>query len=134
MQLSQLMNPALSQQQAIGVFTFHKLKLKNFRPQAIESVTKKRLVYPSYLQISFYAEHLESFVSSFEHSLEHKAGVYYGMEWQENELPQLFTVTNTTELIADKRLILLIWLTNEQSDQEVIGQVNIKMSEAIVPG
>jgi hypothetical protein len=34
----------------------------------------------------------------------------------------------------DKRLILLIWLTNEQSDQEVIGQVNIKMSEALAPG
>jgi hypothetical protein len=35
------------------------------------------------------------------------------MEWQENELPQVFTVTNSTELIVDKRLILLIWLTNE---------------------
>ena len=56
------------------------------------------------------------------------------MEWQENELPQVFTVTNSTDLIVDKRLILLIWLTNEQSDQEVIGQVNIKMSEAIVSG
>ena len=73
-------------------------------------------------------------MSSFEHSLDHKAGVYHDMEWQENELPQVFTVTNSTDLIADKRLILLIWLTNEQSDQEVIGQVNIKMSEAIVSG
>lgn len=49
LQLSQLMNPSLSQYQATGVFTFHKLKLKGFKPQSIENITKKRLVYPSHL-------------------------------------------------------------------------------------
>ena len=73
-------------------------------------------------------------MSSFEQSLDNKAKVYEDKEWLENELPQVFTVTNSTDLIRDKRLILLIWLTNEQSDQEVIGQVNIKMSEALSPG
>ena len=73
-------------------------------------------------------------MSSFEQSLDNKAKVYEDKEWLENELPQVFTVTNSTDLIMDKRLILLIWLTNEQSDQEVIGQVNIKMSEALAPG
>jgi hypothetical protein len=37
-------------------------------------------------------------------------------------------------LLEDKRLILLIWLTNEYSNQEVIGQVNIKLSEAVQLG
>ncbi len=31
-------------------------------------------------------------------------------------------------------MILLIWLTNEQSDQEVIGQVNLKMSDILENG
>jgi len=52
-------------------------------------------------------------VSSFEHSLDNKAKVYEDKEWLENELPHVFTVTNSTDLILDKRLILLIWLTNE---------------------
>jgi len=53
----------------------------------IEQNTKKRLVFPSHLQISFYGDHLESFVSSFEHSLENKAKVYEDKEWDEKELP-----------------------------------------------
>jgi hypothetical protein len=32
--------------------------------------------------------------------------------------------------MMEKRLVILLWLTNEESDQEVIGQVNIKMRDA----
>jgi hypothetical protein len=32
--------------------------------------------------------------------------------------------------MMDKRLVILLWLTNEESDQEVIGQINIKMRDA----
>jgi hypothetical protein len=121
-----------SRSQGVGVFTFKSLKLRGLKPNLIEQVTKKRLVFPSHLQISFYGDHLEAWVSSFEHTLDYKSRLYEDHTWLENELPQLFTVTNSLDLIADKRIILLIWLTNEQSDQEVIGQVNIKMSEAII--
>ena len=42
----------------------------------------------------------------------------------------MFSATNSISMMMDKRLVILLWLTNEESDQEVIGQVNIKMSEA----
>jgi len=36
--------------------------------------------------------------------------------------------------MQEKRLVVLLWLTNEYSNQEVIGQVNIKMSDALKAG
>jgi hypothetical protein len=34
----------------------------------------------------------------------------------------------------DRRLIVVVWLTNEQSNQEVIGEVNLKMGEVLSLG
>lgn len=44
--------------------------------QALEIYLKKRLVYPSHLQVSFYADHLENFVSSNEISIPNKASFH----------------------------------------------------------
>ena len=80
--------------------------------------------------MSFYADHLENFVSSNEISVPNKASFHTQLEWREKDLPQVFSATNSISLMMDKRLIILLWLTNEESDQEVIGQVNIKMRDA----
>lgn len=87
------------------------------------------MIFPSHLQLSFYADHLESFVSSFEHSLQVRS--QQSITWSQQEIPQVFTAANSLDMISDKRLIILLWLTNDQSDQEVIGQVNVKMSECL---
>ena len=42
----------------------------------------------------------------------------------------MFSAVNSIPLMMEKRLVILLWLTNEESDQEVIGQVNIKMRDA----
>lgn len=133
LQMPDLINPALGQKHGVGVFTFNKLRITNLNLREIEGYTKKHLVFPSHLQLSFYADHLESFVSSFEHTLQSRS--QQTLEWKGAELPQVFTAANSIPLIADKRLVILLWLTNEQqSDQEVIGQVNVKMSEALDGG
>jgi hypothetical protein len=55
--------------------------------QTLEMYLKKRLVYPSHLQVSFYADHLENFVSSNEISIPNKASFHTQLEWRENDLP-----------------------------------------------
>lgn len=57
--------------------------------------------------------------------------MYDVQSWEAADLPRLFSAANSIGLLQDKRLIVLLWLTNEQSNQEVIGQVNLKMSEVL---
>jgi hypothetical protein len=87
----------------------------------IETYTKKKLIFPSHLQLSFYADHLEAFASSNELTLGNKACVYTRQEWEAGDLPRLFSAANSIPLLQDKRLVIVLWLTNEQSNQEVIG-------------
>lgn len=88
---------------------------------------KKKLVYPSHFQLSFYADFLESFVSSSEQTVQNVARLYNEISWQKGDLPSVYTPINDMELVSDKRIILLLWITNENSNQEVIGLVNLKL-------
>ncbi len=54
---------------------------KNLTDQVLESYLKKRLVFPSHLQVSFYAEHLETFVYGNEISLTNKASFNTPLEF-----------------------------------------------------
>lgn len=79
------------------------------------------------MQFSFYADYLETFASSSEQRLDHVAKFYETLEWSSAELPTLYTPVNDIEIMREKRLIVLLWLSNEASDQEVIGYVNLKL-------
>lgn len=113
------------------MITFKKISLRGLKQSTIEAYTKKKFVYPSHLQLSFYADHLESFTSSSELSLHNKAVFYTDLEWEAADLPRCYTAVNHQTLMQEQRLVVLLWLTNEYTNQEVIGQVNIKMDEIV---
>lgn len=74
---------------------------------------KRKLVFPSHLQLSFYADYLETFASSSEFSLDNVARLYSDIDWNHSELPTLYTPINDIDLIQDKRLTIIIWITND---------------------
>jgi hypothetical protein len=78
-------------------------------------------MFPSHLQISFYADYLEAFASSSEQTMFNSAQFYENIKWEKAELPACFTAINQLELIKEKRLVILIWLASEGYNQEVIG-------------
>lgn len=125
------MSPQQGLSQGVGVINFKKIVLRGLKQSEIEAYTKKKFVYPSHLQLSFYADHLETFTSSSELSLRNKAVFYTDLEWEAADLPRCYTAVNHQTLMQEQRLVVLLWLTNEYTNQEVIGQVNIKMDEIV---
>ena len=55
------------------------------------------------------------------------AKLYSDLVWQEKDIPRCFTPVNEPSFIKSRRLVILIWVTNEVSAQEVTGQVNLKL-------
>ena len=125
------MNPLLTKQQGMGILTLESMVINGLKQINIETYTKKKFVYPSHMQLSFYADHLETFTSSSELSLNNKADFYTPREWTEKDLPKCYTAVNNLQLMLDKRITVILWLTNEYSNQEVIGQVTLKMNEIL---
>ena len=85
----------------MGIITFKKLTLRGLKQSTIENYTKKKFVYPSHIQLSFYADHLETFTSSSELSLHNKALFYNSLEWEENDLPKCYTAVNQVSLMQE---------------------------------
>ncbi|CDW91774.1 endonuclease exonuclease phosphatase family protein [Stylonychia lemnae] len=127
--LTKLRDKSMQTSQGLGIIKFNHLNLKNIKHLLIENFLKRKLVFPSHLQISFYADYLESFSSSSEFSLPNITALYTNITWSNQELPQLYTPINDLEIIKDKRLMILIWITNETCNQEVIGQINIRLDQ-----
>eukprot|EP00347_Sterkiella_histriomuscorum_P004413 403360556 len=126
--IPRLIDRTMQTQQGIGMIKFNFLIIKKLQSQAIETFLKKKLVFPSHLQISFYADYLESFASSSEQSIVNIARFYNEIEWNHSELPTLYTPINDIDMIKDKRLTILLWVNNEITNQEVIGQVNLSLN------
>ena len=68
-----LLNPMFAHNQGVGIFSFKKLTIQGLKQSVIEQYTKRKFLFPSHLQVSFYGEHLESFPSSSELSLHNTA-------------------------------------------------------------
>ena len=100
--------------QGIGILKFSQIKLSNFNIPDIESFLCKKINYPAHLQLSFYGDYLETFVSTDERPLINIAQLYNPIEWDNpNELPKIFTPVNSLIHIRDRRLIILLWITND---------------------
>ena len=106
---------------------FHKITLRNLKQLIIEHSLRKKLQYPSHLQLSFYADFLESFSSSSEQSIFKPVQFYSDLTWEEKDVPGCFTAVNSGDNIRGKRVVVIVWISNEMSQQEVIGYCNLKL-------
>ena len=75
------------------------------------------------MQISFYGDYLESLSSSSEMTIPSLTSLYQEIEWKGKDIPRCFTPINEIEFLKNKRLTIVIWVTNENTSQEVVGQV-----------
>jgi hypothetical protein len=111
-----------------SLFSFSSLSFKGIKIANIESNLKKKLVFPSHFQVSFYGDYLDSFPISSEISIPSLQKLQYqDMNWSSRDLPRCCSPLNLTPLIKNRRLVVLVWLTNELCNQEVIGQANLKL-------
>lgn len=50
------------------------------------------------------------------------------MTWSSHNIPSIYTPVNTSDLLKNQRLVLLVWYLDEITAEQVrIGQVNIKL-------
>ena len=62
--------------------------------RTIERSTKKKMIFPSHLQVSFYGDFLESLSSSSEVTIPSVATMYNDINWKGRDVPRCFTPIN----------------------------------------
>jgi len=113
METASLIDFRQAKKQKCSYFKFKTLKLKNLSISTLEQHLRKKLSFPSHVSCSFYADFLDTQPQSSEVSVSTVTHLYHDLNWTAKELPVCCSPINTADLVRNRRLIIVFWLTNE---------------------